>query len=105
MGHSWGGFTVTQVAERIPHRIARLVDVSAFVPLDGQTLPTLVELEEFQSSPAGRYQRVDLDASLSSMPTEHAPDVLFGDCAEEIAWAAAVRSVHETWPTAASRCP
>jgi pimeloyl-ACP methyl ester carboxylesterase len=37
-GHSMGGITITQVAEAMPERLARLVYVSAFLPRDGESL-------------------------------------------------------------------
>ncbi|RYE43138.1 MAG: alpha/beta fold hydrolase [Hyphomicrobiales bacterium] len=36
LGHSWGGFLISKIAEIIPQRIKRLVYQNAFVPLDGQ---------------------------------------------------------------------
>jgi len=37
-GHSMGGITITQVAEAMPERLARLVYVSAFLPRNGESL-------------------------------------------------------------------
>jgi pimeloyl-ACP methyl ester carboxylesterase len=42
VGHSYGGFVITGVADRVPERIAHLVFVDAFVPENGQTLMDLV---------------------------------------------------------------
>jgi pimeloyl-ACP methyl ester carboxylesterase len=42
VGHSMGGMAVTQAAELVPERIAKLVYVTAFLPNDGQSLPDLV---------------------------------------------------------------
>lgn len=38
VGHSYGGMVITGVADRIPHRIRRLVYWNAFVPNDGESL-------------------------------------------------------------------
>lgn len=38
LGHSYGGMVITQVADKIPDRIAALVYLDAFVPEDGQSL-------------------------------------------------------------------
>jgi pimeloyl-ACP methyl ester carboxylesterase len=38
VGQSYGGMVVTAVADRVPHRIARLLYVDAFVPRDGESL-------------------------------------------------------------------
>jgi pimeloyl-ACP methyl ester carboxylesterase len=42
VGHSYGGMVITGTADQIPDRIARLVYVKAFVPLDGDALNDLV---------------------------------------------------------------
>jgi pimeloyl-ACP methyl ester carboxylesterase len=91
VGHSMGGLTVTQVAELVPERIARLVYVCAFVPGNGQTLGDLAALAEFQPSLAARYQSLDFEAGVYTMPVEHARDVLFGTCTAHAAAAAARR--------------
>jgi len=42
MGHSYGGMVITGVADRLPDRIRRLVYVDAFVPIDGESVMSLV---------------------------------------------------------------
>src|SRR6266550_4582385 len=42
MGHSYGGMVITGVADRVPDRIRRLVYVDAFVPIDGESVMSLV---------------------------------------------------------------
>jgi pimeloyl-ACP methyl ester carboxylesterase len=37
VGHSFGGFIITGVAEQVPERLARLVYLDGLVPEDGQT--------------------------------------------------------------------
>jgi pimeloyl-ACP methyl ester carboxylesterase len=37
VGHSFGGFIISGVAERVPERLAQLVYLDAIVPKDGQT--------------------------------------------------------------------
>jgi pimeloyl-ACP methyl ester carboxylesterase len=44
VGHSYGGMVITGVADRIPHRIRRLVYWNAFVPNDGECLNDMVPL-------------------------------------------------------------
>ena len=41
VGHSYGGIVITGVAERIRERIAAIVYVDAFIPLDGQSMSAL----------------------------------------------------------------
>jgi pimeloyl-ACP methyl ester carboxylesterase len=40
-GHSMGGMVITQVAEKIPHKISKLVYIGAFLPASGQALTDL----------------------------------------------------------------
>jgi len=42
VGHSYGGMLLSQAADRVPQRIARLVYANAFVPLDGECLVDMV---------------------------------------------------------------
>ena len=44
-GHSYGGFVISGVADRIPDRIRALVYLDAFVPEDGECLFDLVSPE------------------------------------------------------------
>lgn len=41
VGHSYGGIVITGVAERIRERIAAIVYLDAFIPLDGQSMSML----------------------------------------------------------------
>jgi len=41
VGHSMGGMVITQVAEKIPHKINKLVYIGAFLPASGQSLTDL----------------------------------------------------------------
>lgn len=41
VGHSYGGFVITGVAEHIRERIAAIVYLDAFIPLDGQSFASL----------------------------------------------------------------
>ena len=41
VGHSYGGMVITGVAERIQERIAAIVYLDAFIPLDGQSMSML----------------------------------------------------------------
>jgi pimeloyl-ACP methyl ester carboxylesterase len=41
VGHSYGGIVITGVAERIRERLAAIVYLDAFVPLDGQSMSVL----------------------------------------------------------------
>jgi len=41
VGHSLGGMSISGVAEKLPHKVARLVYVTAWVPMDGKNLVQL----------------------------------------------------------------
>lgn len=43
VGHSYGGMVMTAVAEEVSERLAQLVYLDAFVPLDGQALGDLAD--------------------------------------------------------------
>lgn len=45
VGHSFGGFTISNVAEAIPERVAKLVYVAAYLPRSGDSLVTLSGLD------------------------------------------------------------
>ena len=45
IGHSYGGMVVTGVADTVPHKVASLVYLDAFVPENGQSLFSLVPAE------------------------------------------------------------
>jgi pimeloyl-ACP methyl ester carboxylesterase len=45
VGHSFGGAVITQLADRRPERIARLVYVAAFVPRDGESVGDILPPE------------------------------------------------------------
>jgi pimeloyl-ACP methyl ester carboxylesterase len=62
-GHSYGGFVVSGVAEKMQHTIASMVFVDAFVPENGDSMVTSV-------SPA---TRAHLDAAVSRGDTTLAP--------------------------------
>jgi pimeloyl-ACP methyl ester carboxylesterase len=87
VGHSMGGMAVTQAAELVPERIARLVYVCAFLPAPGQSLPELAN-----SLPGADNVQpalvVDESAGTATMKTEAIAPVFYGECTDEdAAWA------------------
>lgn len=46
VGHSFGGFTISAVAEAAPDKVRRLVYVAAYVPANGESLQTLSATDE-----------------------------------------------------------
>lgn len=53
VGHSYGGFVATGVADRMQARVRQLVYLDAFVPQDGQALVDLVPVEHRNRMLAG----------------------------------------------------
>jgi pimeloyl-ACP methyl ester carboxylesterase len=51
VGHSYGGFVITGVADRVPDRIAHLVYLDALLPRDGESCMDLEGSEQLRSNP------------------------------------------------------
>jgi pimeloyl-ACP methyl ester carboxylesterase len=86
VGHSFGGFVISHVAERMPQSIELLVYVAAFLLRSGQTV-----LEEAASVPPTiPYLDVDESAGLVHVRRDVARAVFYADCsAADAAWAIA----------------
>jgi pimeloyl-ACP methyl ester carboxylesterase len=41
VGHSFGGFTISAVAEAIPQRVSEAIYVAAYLPMDGESMQAL----------------------------------------------------------------
>jgi pimeloyl-ACP methyl ester carboxylesterase len=46
VGHSYSGLIIASVADRVPHRLAHLVYLDAFIPKDGQSALDLFDQED-----------------------------------------------------------
>ena len=46
VGHSFGGFTISAVAEAAPDRVRKLIFVAAYVPESGESMQALAETDE-----------------------------------------------------------
>jgi len=53
VGHSFGGLTITRVAEAVPHLVRRLVYVTAYVPVNQKSGAEISMLPEGQTSLSG----------------------------------------------------
>ncbi len=94
VGHSMGGMAVTQAAELVPDRIARLVYVCAFLPSDGQTLPELAA-----DDPATLVTPnivVDEEHGTCVVAPEVLRDAFLGECSDDVAAFAISRLVPES---------
>lgn len=91
VGHSFGGFVISHVAERVPERVELLVYLAAFLLRDGQTV-----LEVATSIPPSvPHLDVREEEGLISVRPEAAPLVFYDDCSPEDARWATARLVPE----------
>jgi pimeloyl-ACP methyl ester carboxylesterase len=79
VGHSFGGFVISHVAERVPDRLELLVYLAAFLLRDGETV-----LGVAHPAPAA-VPHVDVreDAGLISVRPDAAREVFYHDCSAE----------------------
>ena len=88
LGHSLGGLTITQSGEAFAERIARLVYLTAFLPLDGETRADIVVPGP---PPPPRRLIQSEDKSTYWLPDEVIEPNYYHDCdAETVAWAKAL---------------
>lgn len=94
VGHSLGGMSITQAAERLPDRIDLLVYLCAFLPADGQSVVDLAATD-FEDSLVAANQVVDVGAGVAWIDPGGARETLYGTCAEADAEWAEARLVPE----------
>jgi pimeloyl-ACP methyl ester carboxylesterase len=81
VGHSRGGIVISEVAERLPERIARLVYVTAFLLRDGETL--LEVAQSADSSLVVPNLVVAADGTSITVHDDAVADGFYGQCAPE----------------------
>jgi pimeloyl-ACP methyl ester carboxylesterase len=81
VGHSRGGLIISEVAERLPERVSRLVYLTAFLLDDGQTLSEVSAADT--DSVIGPNLIVDPEAGTWLIRPEAAVEGFFADCAPE----------------------
>lgn len=79
VGHSAGGVTIGQTAERVPDAVEALVYVSAFLLDDGQSL---LDLAEGSAEGAALEQVVDEATGVSRLVEGCMAEALYADCSE-----------------------
>jgi pimeloyl-ACP methyl ester carboxylesterase len=88
VGHSMGGMVVTQAAARSPEHVSALVYVSAFVPVDGESLLNLTARPEAADDQIQANIVVSGDPPVAVLPDDAARYAIYGCCTEEqIQWA------------------
>ncbi len=87
VGHSMGGMVMAAAAEAAPEAFARLVFVSAFLPVSGDSLVSLAAMDK-DSDLHGAAKLSSMRGSITIDPGRFRP-VYCGDCSEpDVAWAA-----------------
>ena len=99
VGHSMGGLAITQAAELVPDRIAKLVYVTAFLPGNGMSLLQLAGMEPNVDGVQPNLV-VDADHGTSTVAAHALRDVFYGECSDEDAAFAGDRLVPESLATA-----
>ena len=87
VGHSFGGFVISHVAERVPERVELLVYVAAFLLRHGETVLGVAT----SVPPSVPHLDVGEEEGLIVVRPEAAPLVFYDDCSPEDArWATAL---------------
>lgn len=84
VGHSFGGITISNVAEAAPEKIKALVYLSAYLPKDGESLQALSQTD--QDSQLGKDGNfvVSADYKYASVKAERAADLFGNDASGSI---------------------
>jgi pimeloyl-ACP methyl ester carboxylesterase len=78
VAHSLGGAVATQVAERYPDRIAKLVYLAAYVPKSGESLQALAQQDA--DSSVGPALIIDPVAGTAGLPLAQLGAIFCADC-------------------------
>lgn len=93
VGHSFGGITISSVAEAAPEKIAALVYVAAYLPRDGQSLPMLAGTD--RDSRTGEAFLVDTARGAVAIAPASRGALFCNDCDSATAATAASLMVYE----------
>jgi pimeloyl-ACP methyl ester carboxylesterase len=89
VGHSMGGMAVTQAASRCPGRVASLIYLAAFLPMDGQSLIGLTKLPEGEGDHVQKTMVVSGEPPLAELSEENLIIAFYNLAPPEVAkWAA-----------------
>jgi pimeloyl-ACP methyl ester carboxylesterase len=93
VGHSLGGLTISQVAERVPDKLSSLVYLTAMLLQDGQS--TIEVAASDTDSELTANVSLDESGEASTVVSGAVHRLFFGDCTNEVSEAAAARLVPE----------
>lgn len=91
VGHSMGGVVITQAAARVPERVVRLVYLTAFRPLDWESLLDLTALPEGSGDGVQANITIDGEPPIATFDLTQARQVFYNGVSEDEASAAVDR--------------
>ncbi|MEM9042064.1 MAG: alpha/beta fold hydrolase [Actinomycetota bacterium] len=80
MGHSFGGMTISNVAEAVPDQVDTLVYLAAYLPTDGDSLAALAEQDQTSVLSADGNLVISGDPPVASVPRESFAGIFCPDC-------------------------
>lgn len=80
VGHSFGGMTISAVAEAIPGQIDSLVYLAAYLPEDGDSLSSLAEEDHLSVLAEDGNLNFSDDFTVASIPPERFAEIFCPDC-------------------------
>lgn len=96
VGHSFGGITISNVAEAAPEKIAALVYVGAYLPKSGDSLQSLSARDK--DSKTGPSFRVDTTKLVAFIDPANSGALFCNDCTPETQARAAAAMIEEPLP-------
>lgn len=91
VGHSMGGVVITQAAAQAPELVSRLVYVTAFRPMDGESLLDLTNLPEGAGDGVQTNITVEGEPAIASFDLTQASNVFYNDLPQDVAQTATAR--------------
>lgn len=78
VGHSMAGIIISQVAEKLPNKVDKLIYVSAYLPKNGESVQSINTA--FYGDKAANIFDFNADYSLISVKKDSIPNVVCADC-------------------------
>lgn len=82
VGHSMAGMIISQIADKMPNKIDKLIYVSAFLPKNGQSLNGIVD--QFLNGQKLDIFEFNQDYTLIGVKKEALPTVVCADCPQDM---------------------
>ena len=92
LGHSMGGAAISGAGEAIPHRIAKLIYLAAFLPKDGESMLSMIRTSaRFREPSAAADPNRSEVAGAHEFPAELARQMFYNTCPPDVAERAVAR--------------